>query len=145
MRALTLLFAAGLGCGSPRASFTVSAVSAGVAVGGAAMAIGTDQGGGGFAILTLGLTVSVVTLVAGAFEEAVQRERAAELRASEQRRQARQRQTQAWALTKQAAEAARRGDCATVQDRDARVARLDRAFHAVVFARDVAIRACLGR
>ncbi|HUS33333.1 MAG TPA: hypothetical protein VMZ53_32745 [Kofleriaceae bacterium] len=50
---------------------------------------------------------------------------------------------EAWALTKQAQDAARAGDCTTVATLDAQVAQIDASFHAVVFARDVAIARCL--
>jgi hypothetical protein len=51
-------------------------------------------------------------------------------------------QAEAWQLTKQAAMAARVGDCASTQILDQRVRALDVEFHAVVFARDAAIARC---
>ncbi len=50
---------------------------------------------------------------------------------------------QAWTLTKGAATAARADDCAEVLRIGPRVLELDSTFHAVVFARDVAIAHCL--
>lgn len=52
---------------------------------------------------------------------------------------------QAWALTKEAAAAARHEDCASVRAADTTVRDLDAELHAVVFERDVAIARCLGR
>lgn len=49
----------------------------------------------------------------------------------------------AWALTKQAATAARDEDCTQVQAIDPRVRDLDLDFHNVVFMRDVGIQRCL--
>lgn len=48
----------------------------------------------------------------------------------------------AWVLTKEAATAARAGDCARVRRTAAVVEDLDREFHSAVFARDVAIASC---
>ncbi|MDB4957025.1 MAG: hypothetical protein JWO36_4594 [Myxococcales bacterium] len=75
-------------------------------------------------------------------EERVARDQAERQVASEraQRMVTRER---AWRLTQTAAAAARAGDCATVKALDTRVAELEFGFHDVVFARDVAISACL--
>lgn len=54
-----------------------------------------------------------------------------------------QRRETAWALTKQAADAARVEDCTQVQAIDPRVRDLDTDFHTVVFMRDVGIQRCL--
>lgn len=49
----------------------------------------------------------------------------------------------AWNLTKEAAAAARTGDCARVRRTSPVVQGLDGEFHSAVFARDVAIASCL--
>jgi hypothetical protein len=49
----------------------------------------------------------------------------------------------AWKLTQAAATAARANDCPAVKSLDARVWDVDIEFHDTVFARDVAIAACL--
>jgi hypothetical protein len=50
---------------------------------------------------------------------------------------------QAWALTREAAAAARRGECARVSELDGKVAVIDADFHATVFRPDAAIARCL--
>lgn len=52
---------------------------------------------------------------------------------------------EAWELTKEASEAARRGDCAFVLSAAEKVKALDPTFYDAPFATDVAIRACLGQ
>ena len=49
------------------------------------------------------------------------------------------------ALTREAATAARQGDCQTVQRLDSEVRDLDPEFHDIVFARDAAIAHCARR
>lgn len=51
----------------------------------------------------------------------------------------------AWTLTKQAASAARSGDCEAVRGLDSSVRALDAEFHASVFMRDAAIARCVQR
>jgi hypothetical protein len=51
---------------------------------------------------------------------------------------------QAWALTREAAAAARDGDCTRVSALDDQVRAVDAEFHAAVFRRDAAIARCLG-
>ena len=50
----------------------------------------------------------------------------------------------AWALTKTAAAAARVGDCNTVRKIDLDVSVLDSEFHATVFLADIGIKRCVG-
>jgi len=50
---------------------------------------------------------------------------------------------EAWSLTQQAQAAARANDCGTVRGLSEQVAQLDASFHTAVFARDVAVAACL--
>jgi hypothetical protein len=64
-------------------------------------------------------------------------------RRDELKRAAAKARERAWSVTKQAAEAARAGDCATVADRDREVRELDAEFYEMVFVRDVAIEQCL--
>ncbi len=56
---------------------------------------------------------------------------------------ARQKREQAWALTKQAQEAARTDDCTKVTELSAQVGALDAEFFADVFMKDVAVQRCL--
>jgi hypothetical protein len=72
-------------------------------------------------------------------KERVTRERAIE-EAAVKRADDRER---AWRLTKQAATAARAGDCEAVREADKAVRAADEEFHATVFVRDVAIARCL--
>lgn len=50
---------------------------------------------------------------------------------------------EAWAMTKRAREAARKGDCERVKKIEPVLAAKDKSFHDVVFMRDVAIAKCL--
>lgn len=70
--------------------------------------------------------------------------RGAEQAALVQRKEAQAKsRAEASALWKRAAAAARADDCVTVRELDPKVRALDVEFHAVVFARDVAIARCL--
>jgi len=51
--------------------------------------------------------------------------------------------TRAWELTKQATAAAHGDDCATVSRLSGDVVRIDRNFHAAVFAKEAALQPCL--
>ncbi|MEO8699675.1 MAG: hypothetical protein ABI867_06510 [Kofleriaceae bacterium] len=57
--------------------------------------------------------------------------------------QLRQRRERAWQLTKDAAAAARDGDCVTVKGLDLLVREIDREFHETVFLRDRGIAFCM--
>lgn len=80
----------------------------------------------------------------GRCERAQEALRARQLAASEQARARRAAREAAWQATKQAAAAARAGDCTTVARLDTDVHALDAVFHETVFVRDVAIAHCLG-
>jgi hypothetical protein len=76
-------------------------------------------------------------------ERAEEQSRARWLAAHERAEARSQAQDAAWQATKQAAYAARVGDCASVLAADAEVRALDAEFHDTVFAHDVAIARCL--
>lgn len=76
-------------------------------------------------------------------ERAKKAEREAHIEAVQHRKERKQTLVKAWAVTQQAATAARSGDCATVQKLDAEVRDLDEDFHATVFRGDVAIARCV--
>lgn len=68
---------------------------------------------------------------------------AAQKRAQEQEKWREAQRGAAWAATKDAANAARAGDCAAVQQLDTEVRGIDADFYGTVFVRDVAIARCL--
>lgn len=76
-------------------------------------------------------------------EEAKQRAEQAEQAERVQRDAVTARRDRAWWLTKQAAAAARAGNCLQVGVFDREVRAADHDFHAMVFVRDVAIQRCL--
>jgi hypothetical protein len=95
-------------------------------------------------------TASVLVVVSAALGHSYALEcRTAKRRGAEQAELVRHKEAQAKARTeagtlwKRAATAARADDCATVRELDPRIRELDVEFHAVVFARDVAIARCL--
>jgi hypothetical protein len=111
--------------------------------------VGT-QGTIGIACLLTGL---VVLFVAAALEESATAEQAKEIRVADKAppkvptvdqaaAAAKQKRDQAWALTQQAQEAARAGDCAKVTELSAQVGSLDAEFYGDVFMKDAAVQAC---
>ena len=65
--------------------------------------------------------------------------------AKQRRREHKEALIHAWALTQQAATAARSGDCETVAKLSPAVSELDEDFHATVFLGDVAIARCVAQ
>ncbi|MBA3499177.1 MAG: hypothetical protein M4D80_29080 [Myxococcota bacterium] len=132
---------------------------AGVAVVGVALTFSTEvkteeesgtQGTIGIACLLTGL---VVLFVAAALEESATEEKTKEVRLADkappvvptvdqQAMAAQKKRDQAWALTKQAQDAARTGDCAKVTELSAQVGSIDAVFYADVFMKDVPIQQC---
>ena len=111
--------------------------------------VGT-RGTVGIACLLTGL---VVLFVAAALEESATAEKTKEIRIADkappkvpsvdqQAVAAKQKRDQAWALTKQAQDAARAGDCAKVTELSAQVGALDAEFYGDVFMKDVAVQQC---
>jgi hypothetical protein len=96
----------------------------------------------------------VVLFVAAAFEESATQEKAKEIKVAQNKpvdpdtaeqaatRAAQQKREQAWALTKQAQEAARTNDCAKVTELSAQVGTIDAEFYGEVFMKDIAIQHC---
>jgi hypothetical protein len=108
------------------------------------------QGKIGIACMLTGL---VVLFVAAALEESATEEKTKEIRVADkappvvptvdqQAMAAQKKRDQAWALTKQAQEAARAGDCAKVTELSAQVGSLDAEFYADVFMKDLPIQRC---
>ena len=106
--------------------------------------------------ITLLLTGLATLFVAAALEESANKEGPKEIRVSHtptgptaEQRAAQQRATeaqrkrdQAWALTREAQEAARANNCPRVTELSAQVGALDRDFFADVFMKDVAVQNC---
>jgi len=103
--------------------------------------------------ITLLLTGLVTLFVAAALDEMDNKEKPQEIRVSrgptEVERQdesaairAQRKRDEAWALTKQAQEAARAGDCPRVTALSAQVGALDAEFYASVFMKDLAVQRC---
>ena len=108
------------------------------------------QGKIGIACMLTGL---VVLFVAAALEESATEEKTKEVRIADKAppvvpsvdqaaMAAQKKRDHAWALTKQAQEAARAGDCAKVTELSAQVGGLDAEFYADVFMKDVPIQRC---
>lgn len=137
----------------------VAGGGAGLAVVGLALTYSNDtrseeevgtQGKIGIGCLLTGLAV---LFVAAALDESAAKSevRPTEIRVSQtpppapvdpRAQKAQQRRDEAWALTKQAQDAARAGDCAKVTALSAQVGGLDAEFYGDVFMQDVAIQRC---
>jgi len=104
--------------------------------------------------ITLLLTGLATLFVAAALEETANKEHPKEIKVSqtgptaEQRAEQKkalekqQRREQAWALTKEAQEAARANNCPRVTELSAQVGALDAEFFADVFMKDVPVQRC---
>lgn len=104
----------------------------------------------GVAMLLTGL---VVLFVAAALEEGATEQKAKEIRIADRAPpraptvdqkaiDAQKKRDRAWALTKEAQEAARVGDCAKVTELSAQVGALDVEFYGDVFMKDIAVQRC---
>jgi predicted small secreted protein len=137
----------------------VAGGGAGLSVVGLALTFSTEekseeesgtQGKIGIACILTGL---VVLFVAAALEESATEAKTKEIRVADQAPPrtptvdqqavtAQKKRDQAWALTKQAQEAARAGDCAKVTELSAQVGAIDAEFYADVFMKDQPIQRC---
>ena len=110
----------------------------------------TTQEKVGIACLLTGL---VVLFVAAALEESATEKKAKEIKLADRALPpaptvdqaavaAQKKRDEAWALTKQAHEAARAGDCAKVTELSAKVGALDAEFYADVFMKDEPTQQC---
>jgi hypothetical protein len=100
------------------------------------------------------LTGLVTLFVAAALDESATKDKPTEIKvaqrepdalADDEQRAAltsQQKRDQAWALTKQAQDAARVDDCAKVAELSAQVGAIDAEFYADVFMKDVAVQRC---
>jgi hypothetical protein len=95
----------------------------------------------GVVLLALGLFLVIENYPAS--EEEVTQTPAEIAQREEYLRTVQQQREAAWALTKEAAAAARDGNCARVVELDANVKAMDAELHASTFARDIAIQRCL--
>ncbi len=128
-------------------------VATGVAITGIGIGMRTEAFGHGgdtdpkdvaFIPLTIGLAILIPSLAMLLSEKPEPKPKADDAPkpdpAAQQREQT---QAKAWDLTKQAAAAARAGDCPTAVRLDGEVRALDADFYASVTARDAAIARCL--
>jgi hypothetical protein len=97
----------------------------------------TDSAAGIFVMPLAGAAIAYAISADYGFVEAGRCDREV---AEKQRIHARE---EAWSRMRGAAEAARRGDCASVRTASEDVRAIDSDFHATVFVRDVAIARCL--
>ena len=158
MRGLSISLAVLLVAGACTTRQRIAGGGLGMAVTGIYLGFSTDPKGDeeigtrekvGIGLLLTGL---VTLFVAAALEESEARSdsKPREIRATRTTSagpdpaviQAQKKRDQAWALTKQAQEAARANDCAKVTELSAQVGAVDRDFYGEVFMKDVAIQQC---
>lgn len=137
------------GCGERRTSLKVTGYGTATAIVGGGLvglfARGEEAPGGPIALganmFIIGSAVAVVAGVASLFEPRGDADAPERVPAKPTVDQAGR--VRAWELTKAAALAARREDCAEVREASVEILALDAELHAVVFLRDVAIARCL--